>query len=202
MSEKRWIWQSDWVIPSELAHGSRVLEEIIERLEGHEWTSHDVYSVRLALDEAIVNAIKHGNCLDEKKCVRIACKLSPQGLWVEITDEGPGFKPEEVPDCTCDENLEVPSGRGLMLMRCFMSRVEFSQQGNCVTMEKLRCQAAESDSGESGSAEASPSSDAAGDETLHGDSHEAPRQAAKQPMRSPGNTSATPAKSNRRRRES
>ncbi len=116
-----------------------MLEEILERLETHSWGPHDIYSVRLALDEAIVNAIKHGNQLDENKRVRVTGKLSLRGLWIEIADEGTGFNPSDVPDCTCDENLEVPSGRGLMLMRCFMSRVEFNEQGNCVMMEKHRC---------------------------------------------------------------
>lgn len=115
-----------------------MLEAILGRLASQQWSEHDVYSVRLALDEAIVNAIKHGNRHDENKQVRIACRLSGRGLWVEIADEGCGFNPDNVPDCTCDENLEVPSGRGLMLMRCFMSRVEFNEQGNCVQMEKHR----------------------------------------------------------------
>lgn len=139
MMNDRCVWQAEWVIPSEIAEGCRVLEEILESLSTQAWVAHDIYSVRLALDEAIVNAIKHGNRLDENKRVRIACKLGTRQLWIEIADEGPGFNPADVPDCTCDENLEVPSGRGLMLMRCFMSRVEYNQRGNCVVMEKERC---------------------------------------------------------------
>ncbi|MBL9122710.1 MAG: ATP-binding protein [Planctomycetaceae bacterium] len=145
MKNDRCLWEAEWVIPSELAEGSRVLEEILEQLANHEWGTHDIYSVRLALDEAIVNAIKHGNRHDESKQVRIACKLRPRELWVEIADEGPGFDPTAVPDCTCEENLEVPSGRGLMLMRCFMSRVEYNQRGNSVVMEKQRAEKAPDD---------------------------------------------------------
>lgn len=142
MKNDRCVWEAEWVISSDLAQGSQVLEEILQRLTSYDWVTHDVYSVRLALDEAIVNAIKHGNRLDRNKRVRIAAKLRPRQLWVEIADEGPGFNPEDVPDCTCDENLEVPSGRGLMLMRCFMSRVEYNQQGNCVVLEKHRAEPA------------------------------------------------------------
>ena len=138
MTDERWIWEFEWVIPSDLAQGCQVLEQILERLTHHEWGSHDIYSVRLAVDEAIVNAIKHGNQHDENKRVHIVCKLSGRGLWVQISDEGGGFNPAEVPDCTCDENLDIPSGRGLMLMHCFMSRVEFNEQGNRVMMEKHR----------------------------------------------------------------
>ena len=57
---------------------------------------------------------------------------------IRIADEGAGFNPQCVADCTADENLETPNGRGIMLMRNFMSRVEYNASGNCVTMEKLR----------------------------------------------------------------
>ncbi|MGC3970693.1 MAG: ATP-binding protein [Pirellulales bacterium] len=57
---------------------------------------------------------------------------------MQVRDEGPGFKLEEVPDCTEDENLEKCSGRGIMLMRNFMSHVEYNDSGNMVTMEKQR----------------------------------------------------------------
>jgi serine/threonine-protein kinase RsbW len=73
--------------------------------------------------------------------VHIACKLSPQRIWFEITDEGPGFDPADVPDPTNDDNLDYPSGRGIMLMRSFMCRVEYNASGNCVVMEKHRSRA-------------------------------------------------------------
>ena len=62
----------------------------------------------------------------------------PGAVWIEVVDQGPGFDPDMVPDPTCDENLEKPCGRGILLMRSYMSQVEFNSQGNCVTMEKLR----------------------------------------------------------------
>ena len=111
---------------------------MLERLAEHQWTAHDIFSVRLALEEAIVNAIKHGNRLDANKHVHVLCKVSAELMWAQITDQGPGFDPEEVPDCTDDENLDRPSGRGIMLMRCYMSRVEYNDAGNIVVMEKRR----------------------------------------------------------------
>jgi serine/threonine-protein kinase RsbW len=126
------------VIPSQSGAHRRVVEEILDRLEQEQWSRHDVFSVRLALEEAIVNAIKHGNRLDEEKKVAIACKTSSSRLWVKVTDEGPGFAPEGVPDCTDPSNLERPGGRGIMLMRCYMNRVEYNETGNVVEMEKHR----------------------------------------------------------------
>ena len=60
------------------------------------------------------------------------------GNRIEIRDEGPGFQVKEVPDCTKDENLDKSSGRGIMLMRNFMTFVEYNAKGNGVTMEKTR----------------------------------------------------------------
>ena len=65
-------------------------------------------------------------------------RLSDNLLFVQVEDQGNGFNPNDVPDPTLDENLELPSGRGLMLMRTFMSMVEYNDKGNRVTMEKKR----------------------------------------------------------------
>jgi serine/threonine-protein kinase RsbW len=131
-------WTIDRTIPSELLSGRRVLEELLERLQSEDWTSREIFGIRLALEEAVVNAIKHGNSLDPNKQVHVICQSSSEKIWIKIADEGPGFDPEAVPDCTDAEHLDVPHGRGIMLMRNFMSRVEYNDQGNVVTMEKVR----------------------------------------------------------------
>jgi serine/threonine-protein kinase RsbW len=143
MSHSVWSWTVERTIPSERGAGRRVIEEVLGRLEQQRWTTRDVFSVRLALEEAIVNAIKHGNRLDGRKQVRVACKLSPDRLWIKIADEGPGFNPEKVPDPTDPANLENPGGRGIMLMRSYMTRVEYNDVGNVVEMEKERAGSAE-----------------------------------------------------------
>ena len=138
MSQKRWTWTTEQVLPSELGAGAEFIDQVLVQLSRHQWGEHDLFSVRLALEEALVNAMKHGNCLDRDKRVAVVCKMSPSRLLVTITDEGPGFAPDAVPDPTAPENLERASGRGLMLMRSFMSRVEFNDTGNTVHMEKER----------------------------------------------------------------
>jgi serine/threonine-protein kinase RsbW len=138
MSESSWTWTTEQVIPSETGAGKRVLDDLLGQLESHHWSEYEIHGIHLALEEALVNAIRHGNRSDTNKYVHVACKLSQERLWVQIRDEGAGFNPGEVPDCTDPENLEVPSGRGIMLMRAFMSKVEFNDVGNCVVMEKQR----------------------------------------------------------------
>lgn len=138
MSDPSEVWRLEESIPSETGAGKRILDLVLRQLHQRQWVEHDIFGVHLAMEEALVNAIKHGNRMDESKQVKVLCQMWTDRLWIEISDEGPGFDPEEVPDCTADENLEVPSGRGLMLMRSFMSRVEYQGRGNRVVMEKQR----------------------------------------------------------------
>jgi serine/threonine-protein kinase RsbW len=125
-------------IPSEPAAGQQVQERIISAMEARNFGAHEVFGMRLALEEGIVNAIKHGNGLDPSKSVFVLCEVDDERILVEIEDEGPGFDPGEVPDPTEEDNLEKPSGRGLMLMRAFMTRVEYHGRGNKVSLEKIR----------------------------------------------------------------
>ena len=125
-------------IPSDTSAGQAVQERIIGLLEAIPFGERDVFGVRLALEEALVNAIKHGNQMDPAKKVRVRCDLSPQAIFIEIEDEGEGFIPEEVPDPTAEENLERPCGRGIMLMRAFMNSITYNDRGNCVRLVKER----------------------------------------------------------------
>ena len=70
--------------------------------------------------------------------VAIVCRIGANLVHIEIEDQGPGFRPEDVPDPTDEENLENSSGRGIVLMRSFMSHVEYNDVGNRVIMEKQR----------------------------------------------------------------
>jgi len=133
-----WTWRIEQKIPSDSAAGKRVLQEILGQLETHQWSERDIFGVHLALEEALVNAIKHGNRCDLSKRVHVECRISTRRILVEIRDEGQGFNPDRVPDCTDDEHIEMPGGRGVLLMRSFMSSVEYNVKGNCVVMTKDR----------------------------------------------------------------
>lgn len=137
-SDNGWAWSQDWEIPSDTTAGRTVLDLLLERLQEHGWQEDDVFGVHLSVEEALVNAIKHGNRYDPDKCVAISCWVSPSRMRIKIRDQGEGFDPADVPDPTADENLEMPSGRGLMLMRNFMTEVKFCERGNSVHMEKHR----------------------------------------------------------------
>jgi serine/threonine-protein kinase RsbW len=131
-------WTFERTIPSDLNLGHKVLDDLLARLDSEGWNTRDIFGIRLALEEAVVNAIKHGNCLDLNKKVQVECRSMPDKIWIKISDQGQGFDPQDVPDCTDDEHIDSPNGRGIMLMRNFMSRVEYNKKGNVVEMEKLR----------------------------------------------------------------
>jgi serine/threonine-protein kinase RsbW len=138
MSEEQWIWQCDRAIPSDPGAGRQVLDDVLRAMKAEHWIPHDIFSVHLAVHEALVNAIVHGNRQDAEKQVHVCCRLSPELFHIEIADEGDGFDPGELPDPTDPDRLESPTGRGVMLMRAFMSRVAYSDRGNRVVLEKRR----------------------------------------------------------------
>ncbi len=138
-------WTKDVKIASQTEAGRAIVEEVLEQLRGRGWPEGDAFAIHLALEEAIVNAIKHGNQLDPEKVVHFQCQLSDDELSVLIQDEGPGFDPGDIPDPTLDENLACPSGRGVMLMRSFMDEVTFNECGNSVQMSKRRSEPGDED---------------------------------------------------------
>src|SRR5207253_1539595 len=117
---------------------ARGVQEQIERLlrERHAGDK-DIFCIKLALEEALVNAIKHGNQMDRAKLVRISYRVVADRFECCISDEGAGFDPTDVPDPTCAENLERPCGRGLMLMRHYMNEVAYNARGNSVSLARV-----------------------------------------------------------------
>jgi serine/threonine-protein kinase RsbW len=128
---------TDVVIPSDTAEARRIQDDIERLIQARKASDQEVFSVRLALEEALVNAIKHGNEMDRSKKVYVSYRMWGDRLEVRITDEGKGFDPSDVPDPTAIENLERPCGRGLMLMKHYMTEVEYNGSGNSVSMAKV-----------------------------------------------------------------
>jgi serine/threonine-protein kinase RsbW len=124
-------------IPSDLEMARDLQTQIEQQLQTtSSFTEIDIFSIKLALEEAIVNAIKHGNQMDRNKAVRVAYRVETHRFDIMIVDEGPGFDPEDVPDPTAPENLERACGRGLLLMRHYMNDIRYLGTGNTVVMSK------------------------------------------------------------------
>ncbi len=131
--------QFRFVIPSRLSEVARVQEAVLEKVRAFDYPQDAIFAIRLALDEAVTNAIRHGNGLDPGKKVHIDGRVNPDRVCVRIEDEGTGFRPQELPDPTSEENLNRPHGRGVLLMNAYMTDVRFDKSGACVTLVKDRC---------------------------------------------------------------
>ena len=120
------------------AEAMLVQAQIVDWLKERQYPPRDLFGVRLALEEGLMNAIKHGNQRDPTKSVRVFCEVNDLYAYIEIEDEGAGFIPEEIPDPLANENLDKASGRGLFLMRQYMCRVEYRDSGRLLVLEKRR----------------------------------------------------------------
>jgi serine/threonine-protein kinase RsbW len=121
--------------PAEIRRAERGLLEAVSRAG---YSESSAFAIRLALEEAIYNAFRHGHrdLPDEK--VRVWWRVGADEVRVEVRDSGPGFDPGSVPDPTTGERLELPHGRGLMLMKAYMTDVRYNKKGNAVTMTYRR----------------------------------------------------------------
>jgi serine/threonine-protein kinase RsbW len=115
-----------------------VLKRIMEDAARADFPEPCRFGIQLALDEAFVNAVRHGNNLDPAKTVHAQWSFDRKRFKITIEDQGPGFDPETLPDPTAEENLVRPHGRGVMLMRAYMTEVSFNRRGNIVTLTKDR----------------------------------------------------------------
>lgn len=125
-------------ISSTRAAASEVCRELLSDVEDHGFSKEAVFGIHLALEEAVTNAVEHGNRLDPDKQVRIEWLVDDDKFDITVTDDGQGFSPGQVPDPRNAENIEKPSGRGVLLMKSYMDVVEFNEKGNRVYMVKYK----------------------------------------------------------------
>jgi serine/threonine-protein kinase RsbW len=126
------------VLPTRLTAIRESERKVLARLAELGYGEDHCFAVRLAFEEALINAMKHGNRMDPSRQVRLAYRISPERVEIRVADDGAGFHPECVPDPTVDENLQRPCGRGIMLMRSYMDEVTYSADGTEVRMVKHR----------------------------------------------------------------
>ena len=128
--------QIDFEVPSIISIMHDILEYLMKRVEKLGVVSPERSNLFVALDEAFVNAVKHGNKFDTNKLVRISVRISPKKASFTIEDEGEGFDVKSIPDPTDPENLFKTSGRGVMFIYNIMDEVSYNKRGNRLTMVK------------------------------------------------------------------
>ncbi len=124
----------------ELASNMRAVEEFCQKLVADAskqgFCEDDTFGIHLALEEAMINAVKHGNGGDPNKKITIEYLVTQEVFDLTITDQGTGFVPDDVPDPRDEENLHKLSGRGILLIRTYMDVVEYNKTGNQLHISK------------------------------------------------------------------
>jgi serine/threonine-protein kinase RsbW len=118
-----------------------ILDGVIAAMQARGFSDSDRFAVRLTLEEALVNALKHGHKDDPGKQVRVRYRVGDHLTLIEVEDQGEGFDPDQVPDPFTPEGLERSCGRGLLLMRHYLNWVRYNERGNRVILCKYRSSA-------------------------------------------------------------
>ena len=131
-------WTNEHSFPSDIGTAHNLIEEVMVRLRAEQWNDKDMFAIELVLEESLTNAVKHGNHSDPAKNVRFGFKLNQGTFYARVEDEGDGFAPELVADPREPANQMVTSGRGILLVKHFATRVQWSEQGKVIEFEKDR----------------------------------------------------------------
>lgn len=126
------------VVTSRTSELDKVCRRLLSEAKGQDYGDDDIFAAHLALEEAFVNAVKHGNKGAPGKQVRVDYTITAEKIEILVKDEGSGFDPQAVPDPRRTDNLYKTTGRGLLLMRSFMDKVRFNEVGNCVKMVRYK----------------------------------------------------------------
>ena len=126
-----------FTIPSDFERSHEVQQQIMAEVGNLGYCDAALFAIKLSLDEALVNAIKHGNHLDKSKTVHIEADIGPEQARFVVEDQGQGFDRDGVADPRCDGNLEKCCGRGILLIEAYMTRVAWSDKGRRCTMVRV-----------------------------------------------------------------
>ena len=132
---------SEITLPSRIASVEEVANAAEELVKARGLGDEMAYAVDMAVREAVANAVKHGNKLDESKNIEVKFSETDEAIEITVRDHGVGFDVEGVPDPTDPEHLLKTNGRGILFMRSFMDEVEWSEApggGLLVKMSKLK----------------------------------------------------------------
>jgi serine/threonine-protein kinase RsbW len=128
----------EFEVPSVISLMHSILDYLMKRVEKVGVVNPETSNLFVALDEAFVNAVKHGNKFDANKLVRITADVSPEEARFTIEDQGDGFNVAEIPDPLDPQNLFKTSGRGVLFIYNIMDEVRYNERGNRLTMVKRK----------------------------------------------------------------
>jgi len=124
-------------IPSDPKYIKKASSRLLGALKKLKLSEEDVFDIRLCLEEAVINAVKHGNKLDKKLPVAIDCKFSDRKVEITVRDKGKGFNYGAIPDPRSAANVLKHGGRGIFLIKNLMDKVKYNGGGNEIKMIKF-----------------------------------------------------------------
>lgn len=123
-------------VSSDLSKVQGVGGEVLDLLKPLRLDKAVIFDIRLCLEEALINAMKHGSGLDKSKFVTLDVEYDNEKVEIAVEDQGRGFDPEKLKDCTHEDNLYRETGRGVHLIQKLMDKVQYNAKGNRVLMVK------------------------------------------------------------------
>ncbi len=127
-------------VPSDIGRIGEAVDLVAHHVEEHFHDRRVVrFNMRVALGEALANAILYGNRSDPAKQVAVRVLFGRHAIEMEVSDDGDGFDPAAVPDPTTPDGVNRPKGRGIFLIRRLVDQVTFNAKGNviCMTLRRV-----------------------------------------------------------------
>jgi serine/threonine-protein kinase RsbW len=125
---------------TEISNDNHHLKEIsnvlINLLKEKNVKEEIVFDVHVSFEEALRNAMIHGNKSEPDKKVKVETEVTDEYVVIHVEDEGEGFDPGSLPDPTLEENLLREGGRGVYLIKHLMDEVTYENAGRKVIMKK------------------------------------------------------------------
>ena len=125
------------MMPSQLELVDGFVSSLLKRIPQLNEDKDTLFNIKLALHEAIINAVKHGNKMNRNLPVQVDIKKDEGQIIIQVKDQGDGFDYKNLPDPITPENIEKLNGRGLFLIQNAMDRVEYADGGRIIKMVKF-----------------------------------------------------------------
>ena len=133
---KESVTKKEFQVPSDLGEVQKTSSRVLFFLKSLDLSEGTLFDIRLCLEEALINAIKYGNKLKKELKVRLAVEFDEEEVRLTVEDQGKGFDPGQLKNCTEKGNVLRNSGRGVYLIHQLMDKVKYNSSGNCVVMVK------------------------------------------------------------------
>ena len=123
-------------MPSRLELTPDLISSLVEKLYHLPLDEYMIFNIKLALQEAVINAVEHGNKMQTDLLVQVDIEADGKQLIIQVSDQGNGFDYKTIPNPTEPQNLEKLRGRGIFLIQHVMDKIEFSNKGRTIRMIK------------------------------------------------------------------